>query len=64
MIKIHNITMNYNLSTKQQQQKQYVIHNSQATKFHNHIVRIPPPLFKKRGGVNFNYLPWRGESEK
>ena len=29
------------------------------------IVRIPSPTFKKgAGGVNFDYLPKRGESEK
>ena len=36
MIKLHNITLNNNLSTKHQHQKQYVINNSHTAKPHNY----------------------------
>ena len=29
-----------------------------------HSSEPPPPFFLKGGGVNFNYLPRRGDSEK
>ena len=29
-----------------------------------HSTEPPPPVFFKGGGVNFNYLPRRGDSEK
>ena len=31
---------------------------------HKTTVRTFPPSFLKGGEVNFDYLPWRGESEK